>query len=221
MNVNILYTTLAALVLSSLFYGACSKEHLATDKTVCFESEIQPLIASKCNYSGCHNALDRPEGVDLSNYLAISRYVKPGDYKNSKLYEVLVRLSTPMPAPPYDPLTEDEVTLIARWIEQGGLETVNCADTSCDTTQVTLSGTVRPIFNIYCNNNACHGGSQPQGGINLTTYSGTKSVALSGQLVGSVEHLSGYRAMPEGGARLSDCDLLKIRQWVAEGALNN
>ena len=146
----------------------------------------------------------------------------PGDYKNSKIYEVLVKPGgeEAMPPSPYNRLSDEQITTIALWIEQGAKNTTNCNNSSaCDTTAVTFSGAVQPILQTYCT--GCHGGSAPEAGVNLSTYAGVKATATSGSLVGVIEHRSGFSPMPKNGNTLSACHIAKINKWVALGAKND
>ncbi|MGV3539819.1 MAG: c-type cytochrome [Rufibacter sp.] len=89
----------------------------------------------------------------------------------------------------------------------------------CDTNNVTFSGTVAGILNSNCT--SCHNASLANGGVTLDTYAGAKIPAQSGKLLGVINHASGYPAMPQGGAKLSDCNIAKIKKWVDAGAPNN
>jgi hypothetical protein len=46
-------------------------------------------------------------------------------------------------------------------------------------------------------------------------------VAANGRLVGVISHAAGYPAMPQGGPKLSDCEIARIRTWVRQGTPNN
>jgi hypothetical protein len=89
----------------------------------------------------------------------------------------------------------------------------------CDTTNVTYSGTVAPILATNCNN--CHQPSFPSGGVVVNNYTDLMTVVNNGRFWGSINHESGYSAMPQGGSKLSDCNLKKIRKWIDDGAVNN
>lgn len=91
--------------------------------------------------------------------------------------------------------------------------------TTCDTANMTYSANVAPIISANCT--GCHSGSAPSGGVTLSTYAGVKTQADNGNLVGVITHASGYPAMPQGGSKLSDCNINKIKAWIARGALNN
>ncbi len=91
----------------------------------------------------------------------------------------------------------------------------------CDTTTpVTYSQTITGLLSQYgCN--SCHGGNAPSGNVKLDTYTGVKTVATNGKLLGAVSHAAGFSPMPQGGNKLSDCDVNKIKTWIDAGALQN
>jgi cytochrome c553 len=39
--------------------------------------------------------------------------------------------------------------------------------------------------------------------------------------MGCIEQQPGFDAMPKGASKLSDCDIARIRAWVAAGQPNN
>ena len=91
----------------------------------------------------------------------------------------------------------------------------------CNTTTVTYSATIKPIVTANCAISGCHTGSFPANGIELDDYAGLKSIANSGQLLGTINHQSGYSAMPQNLPQLPQCSLDQIAKWVADGALDN
>lgn len=92
--------------------------------------------------------------------------------------------------------------------------------TTCDSTFVsTFSNDVLPLLETYCNR--CHAGSSPSGDISLDTYSNVTNYVSNGSLMGSIKHDPGFKAMPEGGGKLSPCDIKKIQSWIDAGAANN
>jgi len=90
---------------------------------------------------------------------------------------------------------------------------------ACDTLNITYSGTVAPIMTANCN--ACHGSTDPSAGIITDTYSGLKIIVDDGSFWGAINHESGYSPMPQGGNKLSDCDLKKIGIWIENDAPND
>jgi uncharacterized membrane protein len=187
-----------------------------TDTTVCFESQILPLYQSSCAMAGCHDAATQKEGYNLTTYAGITaRGISPGNPSKSRLYTIL---SGSMPPRGYTAMTADQKAIIAKWISQGAKNTTGC-NSGCDTTQFAFAANIKPILSTYCN--GCHSGTSASAGIDLSTYAGVLVVANNGKLYGSVAHLTGYFAMPQGAAQLSACQIRIIQKWVQAGAANN
>lgn len=89
--------------------------------------------------------------------------------------------------------------------------------TSCDTTNVTYSQSVAPVFASNCN--MCHGSSNPSGNIVTDNYASVKTNIS--RIQGAINHQSGYSPMPQNGSKLSACDLTKIDVWINQGMPNN
>lgn len=90
-----------------------------------------------------------------------------------------------------------------------------------DSIPSTYAAVVSPIFDASCR--SCHGSGVYQtlgGGNNYGTYEGIKNQSGS-LLLGSIEHLPGYDAMPKGAPKLSDCDIARIKAWIDAGEPNN
>lgn len=183
--------------------------------TVYFVNEILPLITSNCSMSGCHDAASHREGVTLISYATIINYVKPGNASGSKLYKVINNNS--MPPRPAAAFTTAQKALILKWISQGAKN--NFCTAACDTATFTFSGAIKPMMDNSCV--GCHNPSNAGGSIDLSTYSGVKSAALSGKLYGSVAQQTGYSAMPKNGFKFSDCKIRQIQKWIAAGTPNN
>ena len=98
-------------------------------------------------------------------------------------------------------------------------EEVLYPDTVCDTANVTYSRSVVPILSSNCI--TCHGGNTPSAGIKLDAYADVKVQATNGRLWGAVSHSTNYSPMPKNAAKMSTCNLAKIKKWLDAGALNN
>ena len=90
----------------------------------------------------------------------------------------------------------------------------------CDTAQVTYSGTIARIIMDNCFDCHSHANVQ-QSLIPLEGYANLKAQVTSNKLIGAIRHLPGFSPMPQLRPRLNECDILKIEQWVMEGALDN
>lgn len=186
--------------------------------SVYFINDIMPIISSNCTMSGCHDVTSHADGVVLTNYSNIMRYVRAGNAAESKLYKVIIKTDGDrMPPPPMPPLTSAQKTLIQKWINQGAKNN-NCTG-RCDTAVFTYSAAVKPIMDNKCV--GCHNPSNLGGNIDLSTHTAVKVVALNGKLYGSVAHQAGYSAMPKNSIKLSDCEITQIQKWITAGSQNN
>ena len=90
----------------------------------------------------------------------------------------------------------------------------------CDTSNSTYTLVVQPALQTYgCV--GCHSGSAPSGNILLNSYAAVKTYVQNGKLYGSIAHMGGYSAMPQGGNKMPICEINKIKAWIDAGALNN
>ncbi|GAB2960934.1 hypothetical protein GCM10027048_31100 [Hymenobacter coalescens] len=90
-----------------------------------------------------------------------------------------------------------------------------------DPTPVTYAGVISPIFDAHCR--SCHGSNVYQtlgGGNDYSTYQGIKNQSAR-LILGSIQHQGGYNPMPKSGAKLSDCDIARIKSWIDAGQPNN
>jgi uncharacterized membrane protein len=221
-----------ALIISAMLF-ACTHETTApnttnnppTNSAVCstdtayFVNEVLPIITSNCSMSGCHDAATRADGVQLTSYSTIIRYVKAGNATGSELYKVIIDTDPGdrMPPPPRSPLTAAQIAKIQKWINQGAKN--NSCASACDANVFTFSGAIKPMLDTKCV--GCHSATSPGGNINLSTYALVRTVALNGKLYGSIAHQAGFSPMPKNGAKLSDCEITQVQRWIAAGSLNN
>lgn len=97
-------------------------------------------------------------------------------------------------------------------------ETLYPPDT-CDTSQVTYSLVVAPIIESRCYD--CHDQLAVVSGIPLAGYDNLKNMVDAGRLIGALRHQVGFSPMPKDRPALPECEILKIENWVAQGAPNN
>ncbi|HXR82244.1 MAG TPA: cytochrome c [Saprospiraceae bacterium] len=191
---------------------------------VYFEQEVLPIIISNCAKSGCHDAITHEEGLNLTSYTKImsSGIVKPNNVSSSKLIKVIKQSGGEEAMPPYpnQKLTQEQIALLSKWITQGANDT-SCVESyvTCNTTAVSYSGFIAPLFNTFCA--GCHSGGNPSGGLALNTYNGVKAVAMNGRLMGAISWSAGFQKMPQTGNKLSDCSIAKIQAWINDGTPNN
>ena len=198
--------------------GGTGSTNTCSPDTVYFVNDIMPLISSNCTMSGCHDAITHAEGVNLTTYANIVRYVSPGNASGSKLYKEVIKTgSNRMPPPPMPAFTTAQKTMLQKWINQGAKN--NACAGRCDTATFTYSGAIKPLMDAKCA--GCHNPGNLGGGIDVSTYAAVKVIALNGKLYGSIAHQSGFSPMPKNGAKLSDCEITQVQKWITAGSLNN
>lgn len=84
---------------------------------------------------------------------------------------------------------------------------VDTCDPALDST---YTAAVRYIMANSCT--SCHNSKSAQGSIALDTYENVRGYALSGRLLGAIEHQNGYKAMPPA-TKMKDCEIQKIHSW--------
>lgn len=187
--------------------------------SVSFQTEILPLLTGNCAMDGCHNAASAAEGVVLDNYNNVISTAKVIAFNpaKSELYEVLVETDQKkiMPRPPSPPLTQAQIELVAKWINQGAR---NTNIIKCDTNTFNFV-TVQKIITNACI--GCHNNNNAQGGVKLTDYNNIRQHTETGKLLSSISHLPGSSPMPKGGNKLEACKITIIKKWAAAGYLNN
>ena len=93
---------------------------------------------------------------------------------------------------------------------------------TCDLSNVTYGLTVKPILQASCLN--CHSNSKALndgGGVKLENYADVLIMVTNGKLMGSIRHNNGYIAMPNGGGKLTDCEINQLQTWIDNGTQNN
>lgn len=90
---------------------------------------------------------------------------------------------------------------------------------SCDTTNVTFSGKVKPVLDNNCV--GCHNTANASGSVNLDGFSNITPYVNNGKLMGTISHTSGFSPMPKNGNKLSDCQINVVQIWINKGANNN
>ncbi len=192
---------------------------------ICFETQVLPLLQTNCAKSGCHDVATAEKDIVLDSYdriMASNETVVPGNLGESKIYKYITHNDPDkkMPPAPYPALNSGQVALIAQWIQEGAKNTTNCGNTgNCDSTKFAFVADIQPIIQNNCQ--GCHSGNTPGGGHDFTTHSGVQAVAQSGKLLAAITHAPNVPPMPQNAARLSDCNIAKMRRWIENGALNN
>ncbi|HET6878716.1 MAG TPA: c-type cytochrome domain-containing protein, partial [Pirellulales bacterium] len=215
---------------------------------ISFTKQIAPILVARCN--NCHIANTRG-GFSMASYAALKKgsaeggtVFTPGKGEGSRLIEVLQSGDMPRGGGPLKP---EEIALISKWIDAGAK--FDGADESApiaanvpatnqpqqpalQVTQASGKESVQfvrdlaPIVVSTCID--CHGGMQPAGRLNLTTFAGLARGGDSGQIVSpgkpgesllikKLKGMAGQR-MPLRKEPLDDATIQKFETWVADGA---
>ena len=186
----------------------------AVSDTVCFNTEVLPLYVSYCASSGCHDVTSHREGVITTSYGYIMNGIRPKNVNGSPYYTII---GNGMPPRSHAQLTNTQVAVIKKWIDQGALNT-NCTNV-CDTTVYTYSGAIQSILTNNCA--GCHGTSPGSANIYIGTYASAKAYisankSIFNNAVNYSTSIAASKRMPPAG-KLVDCKLLQIQKWINNG----
>lgn len=98
--------------------------------------------------------------------------------------------------------------------------TIGCKKTTtydCTSVTPTYTTDIKPIMDVSCATVGCHSASAKAQGIDLSTYAVVKSESSNKAFMGSMQHGSGYSAMPKSASKLTDASLQKIYCWIQSG----
>ena len=94
---------------------------------------------------------------------------------------------------------------------------------TCEPEKASFSTDILPIIRNRCT--SCHGGSNPEYGLNYETHGGILVSVIAGKpessdIYKTITYALGS-GMPKNQEKLSDCDIQKIRNWILNGAKND
>jgi mono/diheme cytochrome c family protein len=218
----------------------------AKSDEISFTKQIVPIFAArcdKCHISGTKGGFSMASFASLMKGSEGGTVFTPGKGPGSRLIEVLQNGDMPRGGAPLNP---EEIALISKWIDAGAKfdgadENARVAASSSQTNQpqamlqpTQASGKesvqfVRDLASIVVTTCIdCHGGMQPSGRLNLTTFAGLLRGGDSGQIVSpgkpaesllikKLKGMAGQR-MPLRKEPLDDATIQKFETWVADGA---
>lgn len=178
---------------------------------ICYGTDIQPILNTNCTNIGCHSSSSRAAGYDLTSYEGVMQAVVPGKSNRSALYSSIKGLHPEMPQG-RNKLSKKDLHKIKSWIDFGASNCANSSISNCDTVNVTYGDQIRSLMEGFCV--SCHFSGNATGHT-LDTYQGVAASVNSTKLIPSIEHTGD--PMPQGGQKLSNCNIRKIKKWVAAG----
>lgn len=192
--------------------------------TIYFQRDVRPIILSSCGMALCHDAVTMQNGFQFTSYETVinSGKIEPFEPMESEFYLMMIATAPGelMPPAPRGPISDTNIAVIRKWIEQGALNLDCVGDTVCTIpSPVSFSKDVFPVVDKYCT--GCHSGANPWAGLRLQTYDHVRTVAQNGLLLGVINHDQGFPQMPKTIGKLDSCIIATITQWVEDGAPNN
>lgn len=214
---------------------------------ISFTKQIAPLFVARCN--NCHISRTRG-GLSMATFASLKKgseggtVFTPGKGQGSRLVEVLQNGDMPRGGAQ---LKAEEIDMIVKWIDEGAKfdgsdENAQIAATvpaiaqpqqaALQVSQASGKESVQFVRDLAaivvstCID--CHGGMQPRGRLNLTTFAGLLRGGDSGQIVSpgkpaesllikKLKGMAGQR-MPLQKEPLDDGTIAKFEKWVADGA---
>lgn len=119
---------LAAIALTGLTTLAFGDETVPGDAQpkINFEDHIKPIFRQHC--LNCHNQGEAKGGLALDSMTAVmsgggsGEIVYDGDHEGSRLWQLIAHEDTPVMPPGQDKIPEEQIKLVAAWIQGGMLE---------------------------------------------------------------------------------------------------
>ena len=193
-----------------------------------FEEEVQPILAKYC--LTCHGKSSPEQGLDLRSAHSLFRgsfngpVVRAGSPDESRLYLKVSQGEMPPPAFK-STVSEGEVAVIRRWIEAGAHSKASSEIPAAARKQMArFDEEIKPLFEQRCV--ACHGGDEPQSGLDLRSLASMLAGGTHGPVVLEgfsdksvlVRQLVDGAMPPEGaGERLGADEIDRIRAWIDAG----
>lgn len=94
---------------------------------VSYSRHVEPLFQQRCTFSGCHSGSSPAQGLNLvaPSYSSLMnhqpRLVVAGESNNSLLIQRLDGRIQPRMPENLDPITQNQLTGIKKWIDEGAL----------------------------------------------------------------------------------------------------
>lgn len=219
---------------------------------VSFEKEVAPIIKDKC--LGCHGANQASAKLRMDTYANMGKGGQNGPLllpRNPRQSLIMARIMTDnaqarMPKRG-DKLTDDQISIIGRWIAGGaafdgedmqatiGDSLVEKKEPRPPVKVVMADGSetvsfkkdVAPMLVNVCT--GCHGGNNPRGGFNMTSFEQLLSGGDTGSTIVPGDPDSSYIVdlvlrqdplkMPAGNqTRIKQSQAKALEKWIKEGA---
>jgi hypothetical protein len=219
------------IILTLISFPSCTHEPVTIDEldTVCFNTQVLPLLQASCGTTGCHGSGEAEEDFSVSSYEMILQSVVPGDPRASDLYNAITGKHGQDMMPPDQPLSQAQRTTIQVWIAQGAKETTcdeNSGGNGENKDSVCFVQDILPVIASGCGTTGCHDAVTQADGYVLTSYSGIMEGVKpfdpdDSEIYEVVTKDGDDRMPPPPRDPLTSAQITALRQWIMEGALNS
>lgn len=222
-----------------IFVNSCRHEPYGIESldTVCFNTQIMPILQTSCGISGCHGSGSDEGDFEVKDYQSILKIVKPYNASSSKLYRVITDINSEDFMPPNRPLPLEQRTQIMLWIEQGAKNTICLPDDNgngggdpLNYDTICFNQNILPILLSSCGKAGCHDAASHEGDYVLTSYS-TLTERPSSIVPYDLENSKIFKVITEDNPedvmppppndRLTNDQIDLFSTWILEGALNS
>ncbi|MEZ5197024.1 MAG: c-type cytochrome domain-containing protein [Bacteroidales bacterium] len=178
---------------------------LCDSSKVTYTETVLPILNAYC--ISCHSGQVPAGALDFNDYSDVSFVAQSGQLLGSIKH---AGGFSPMPKDG-NKLSECEIDLIEIWVNDTTF-VIPPDTTECDTSFVSYTGTVYPIFEANCI--SCHAPPTPEAGIDLTNFENVAFIAQNGSLMGAISHQPDFSPMPKDAPPLTECEIIQIQKWI-------
>lgn len=181
-----------------------------TSNKITYLGHVKPILNQLC--ISCHGSVDPEDDLDISTYSKakskIDKIIKAMDKKNGDS-DVM---------PPSGRADENLIQTIKDWKTDGLLEGEETTTGGGNADgNITYNTDIKSLLEQDCT--ACHGASNPSGGLNLTTYTLAKTNINS--IIARIDLQNGQTGIMPPAGRMSEAKIQAYKDWLAQGLLEN
>jgi hypothetical protein len=221
-----LSTFTAFYLLCNLFTSCTHEPDLEGFETVCFDTEVLPVLQTSCGMTGCHDGTE--DGFLAADYASVMESVTPGDPRKSMLYKIITDIHSHDMMPPDKPLSQSQRNIIQVWIAQGAQETLCETDTGGNQAdRICFVQDILPMMLSSCGVTGCHDAITAEHGHVFTDYNSILEHGIepfdpdNSEIYEVVTETGGDRMPPSPRNPLTLEQISALRKWIEDGALNS
>ena len=178
-----------------------------SDKTT-YLGHVKPILNQLC--VSCHGPVDPEDDLDISTYSKAKAEI-------NDIIEEMDKSSSDEDIMPPSGRVDDAIAIVKKWKTDGlleGEETDSSGGGNADG-NITYTTDIKAILEQECT--ACHGTTNPSGGLGLTTYTDAKNSIAS--IINRIDLQTGQTGIMPTAGRMSEDKIQKFKDWQTQGLL--